>query len=833
MAVSWYTPTIRRFSDPSKHARLYYTLRPLFQADDPLFMSKEKQYSRIHRQTKKWAQKKNIVAGVRTFHLYHMHLLQELKNLAGKKVVFLPGVTIDNAISNPKYICVDYACERNRLTEEILLGIRELTIEYGWNLHNDVHFIQVSPVVLPFHATPDNKLIHSLDDVIQHTAEDTRDFHMFPLGNTERNPSSDEFRQGIIQYSLGIFESSIAKEAQGKALAKKIDKLRRGFSLPRKDREDLVRLFGSDTDLAALTKDENIDPLLEKACAYNKQMMATAYATVCDELKLDKIVYYGPRTSVELGIIKTAAKILGIPVDSWGDPGAQTKPLRGKGTMKNAKLSTLSSADYRAIKRFKGKLYHWQKEKLGKHPEKIASLPPTRQHVPGFGLPKPCPDIAGYRCPYSIQKEDEHAAKAHDKKASPITRCACDFAKNRFTQKDIREVLQEKYGKASPEQVKKLYGELRNKKVRYLDEQGKAREAAELEILQEDLREQGWTFTWIEEDFRLLQEKDAFISRLGRKGEFLTRSWQRFLGDERLNRRIGIDQPSYKIKPLVIPCSTPKRWSIRPSEFSSECYVARMLSKIDKSKLPEEILPHKWAVAGTIRHKLALWRPWKNYYGRNGTPFWQYTERELWTGFQNTDTSNSELENIVVFGHADALAYLDNGMPEDKILLVLDYKRSPNEKPSYTVQEELYKLGAQRASTMQFTNGTILIVVNRPHFADPDEQKFPVYHIVYDGGTGEQILPFADTDPFSNSKVSIHGLQDLVLRNYKIQHEMLNPKIFMRARENAHGREGVCYNPRRPGTCGHPFNRQLCNCVAKLIEKGKPIQKYFLEGVSL
>ncbi len=347
------------------------------------------------------------------------------------------------------------------------------------------------------------------------------------------------------------------------------------------------------------------------------------------------------------------------------------------------------------------------------------------------------------------------------------------------------------------------------------------------------MREQGWTFTWIEEDIRLLQEKDAFISKLGKKGSFLTRSWQRFLGDKKLHNRLGIEQPVYTIKPFVVPCSTPEYWSIRPSEFSSECHVARLLSKIDKTKLPEEILPHKWAVAGTTRHKLALWRPWKNYQGRNSTPFWQYTEHELWTAFQNTTKEDSELENIIVFGHADALLLLTNGNEEEDIPAILDYKRSPNEKPSYTVQEELYKLGAQRASTRTFTNGAVLIVVNRPHFADPDEQKFPVYHIVYDDGSGDQFLPFTDTEPFSNTRVRINSLHDLIVRNYKIQHKMLNRETFLKIREASLSKGGPCWNPRKPGTCGHPFNHQLCNCVAKLVEKEEPIQKYLLEGVVL
>jgi hypothetical protein len=822
MAVSWYTPTISRFSDPTKHARILYTLLPLI-SENPEFTYRQKQFKRIHAHTKKWA-KGQIIAGVKGYNAYHAELKKHLNKLQGKKVVFLPGSTIDNAVSNPKILCLDYACERNRLTEEILLGIRELKEEYNWDMHNDVHFIQVSPVVLPFHATPDNKLVHSLED--ESCVMGTANLASM-LGNTTRDLLNENFTEGILQYSLGIFESETAKEAQGKGIAKKIDKMRRGKRLFRKDLDDLIRLFGKDENLAEVTKD-NIDALLSKSCAYNQQLMAEAYATVCKEAGIQQIVFYGPRTSVELNILKSSAKLLKIPVDSWGDPNAKDKRYKGKGTMKNAGITILSAADYKAIKRLKGRLYNWFEQKLGKEPEKIGTTALFKQHIPKSSLPKPCPALPFYRCPNAGDKLDEQETGE-----KPVQRCVCDFARNRFTIDDVAEMLREKTKRNDPEAANKLYEELQFKKVKCLSEKGNAFTANELDILAEDMRDQGWTFTDIQEDLRLLSQKDAFISMLSKKGIFLTRSWQKFLGDQRTYERLGIKRPSYKIEPLLVRQRHPEYWSTRPSEFSSRCYVARMLSKIDKSKLPEQILNHIWSVAGTARHRLALWKPWKDYNGRTEPPVSAFTERELFTTFTNDEPEGDELVNVNVFGHADALAVLRNGSACDDIPVIFDYKRSPNEKPSYTVQEMLYKCGCEESSQRPFEKGGILVIANRPHFADPDERKFPVYHIVYCGKDGEHTIEFIDRNPFLKKDVPVKGLKNLVLRNYKIQHQMLDPKVYLSVRENECSEGGVCFEEKRPGVCSHPFNQQLCRVVADLIQKGEPIQKYFLEGVRL
>ncbi len=839
--VSWYTPTISRFSDPTKHARILYTLLPLI-AEDPEFTYREKQFKRIHAHTKKWA-KGQIIAGVKGYNAYHTELRHHLNKLQGKKIIFLPGSTIDNAISNPKILCLDYACERNRLTEEILLGIRELKEEYGWNMHDDVHFIQVSPVVLPFHATPDNRLVHSLEvsetaKVSEHAQEPSavldNDASVMGsanlgmmLGNTTRDLLNDKFTEGILQYSLGIFESETAKEAQGKGIAKKIDKIRRGKRVYRKDLDDLIRLFGKDENLAEVTKD-NIDALLSKSCAYNQQLMAAAYATVCKEAGIQQILFYGPRTSVELNILKNTAKILSLPIDSWGDPTAKEKQHKGKGAMKNAGMSLLSAADYKAIKRLKGRLYYWFEQKLGKEPEQIGTIAPFRQHIPESSLPKPCPALPFYRCPNAGNKLDEQETGAQE-----VRRCVCDFARNKFTIDDVAQMLEAKQKCSDPIATAKLFEELQFKRVKCITEKGNQYTANELEILAADMRDQGWTFTDITEDLRLLSEKDAFISMLSKKGVFRTRSWQKFLGDQRTYERLEISRPSYKIEPLIVQQRHPEYWSTRPSEFSSRCYIARMLSKIDKDKLPEQILNHIWSVAGTARHKLALWKPWADYQGRKDPPVWDFTERELFATFTNDEPEGDELTNINVFGHADALAVLKNGSRCDDIPIIFDYKRSPNEKPSYTVQEMLYKCGCEESSQRPFEKGGILVIANRPHFADPDERKFPVYHIVYCGKDGEHTIEFTDRNPFLKKDVPVKGLKNLILRNYKIQHQMLDPKVYLQVRENECSPGGTCFEEKKPGVCSHPFNQQLCRVVADLIQKGEPIQKYFLDGVRL
>ncbi len=408
----------------------------------------------------------------------------------------------------------------------------------------------------------------------------------------------------------------------------------------------------------------------------------------------------------------------------------------------------------------------------------------------------------------------------------------CDFARNKFTIDDIAEVLLAKNKKHNPEEAKEIFEELTFKKTTCLTEKGNQYTANELQILAEDMRAQGWTFTDIVEDLRLLSEKDAFISLLSPKGTFLTRSWQKFLGDQRTYERLGITKPSYTIQPLIVKQRHPEHWSIRPSEFSSKCYVARLLSKIDKDKLPEKILDHIWAVAGTVRHRLALWKPWIDYADKKDPPVWTYTERELYTTFENCPEQD-ELQTINVFGHADALAVLKNGSACDDIPIIFDYKRSPNEKPSYTVQEMLYKRGCEESSSRPFEKGGILIIANRPHFADPDERKFPVYHIVYCDKNGEDTIEFIDRNPFTKKDVLVKGLNNLVLRNYKIQHQMLNPEVFLHVRNNECSPGGVCYEEKKPGICNHPFNHQLCRVVTDLIKQGEPIQKYFLEGCKL
>lgn len=827
MVVSWYVPTVRRFADPSKHARLYYILQPLF-TEQLTWTTRQQYFSKILRTTQKWAQRKNVVSGVHPYQIYHAELAKELPKLKGKKIIFIPGITIDQADHNPKYIGVDYACERNRLTEKILFAVQDLHKKYGWDMFDDVHFIAVAPVILPFHITPEGTLVHSLDEAVERTNKQLSDERI--LGNTTRNPLSEEFQQGIMQYNVSLIDSQAAKEAHGKTILGQVRKYKKKLPLEEEKLENLVRLFGTKRELRTVTKDD-VDNLLEKDVSFNKQLLASAYARVAELSGLDALVCYMAKGSPEISIMKSVQKIAGIPVDSFGS-----------GVMRNAGRSVLKEADERAISLLKGRLYTWFVEKIGKDPKQRMTLPRIKEEEPSYNLPQPCPKLSCFRCPYAGLKKEDIANAANPAHTPQVKNCACDFVEGKFTKEDVLAVLKEKYGNKLLVDPQKLCEEfmLFQKKIKFLEEDGSVHEATGLDILLQDVRGQGWTFTWIPEDFRLMQVVDGFIARIGRRGEYKTRSWKRFLGDGKLIERLQLDTMRGEILPLIVPASAPDHYSIRPSEFSSQCPIGRILAKIDPAKLPEEIIPHKWSVSGTLRHLLGLWRPWVDYMGKAKIPIWEFTERELWTSFPNPSPSKGELDQIFVFGHADGLGQI---VDDHRVIpLVLDYKRSPNEKPSYSIQEMLYLRGINRALDAAFDNG-VLVLVNRPHFADPEERKFPVYHYTYADSLSEHVVQFRDVDILDEDVlekddentveekiVTITGLHELVVRDYKLQHALVSSRdAYLRMQKKCCAT--VCANTENPGECGHQFNRQLCTVVKRLVQQGEDIQKYFYDGV--
>jgi hypothetical protein len=313
-----------------------------------------------------------------------------------------------------------------------------------------------------------------------------------------------------------------------------------------------------------------------------------------------------------------------------------------------------------------------------------------------------------------------------------------------------------------------------------------------------------------------LNNVDAFIAKIGSRGEYATRSWQKFLS-------------GHSVTPLPVPESRPSEYSIRPSEFSNPCVIGRILSKVNVPKLEsmigEKIIPHKWGLAGTMRHLLALWRPWVNYAGRQEPPVWEYTEREVWTSFANTEQNGNELDTIKVFGHLDcALQILGLGL-----FGILDYKRSPNEKQAYTAQELLYLLSVQRV--LGQGGPGFLALVNRPHFATQRERKQPLFRMTYADDETIDVLPFKETTMADGKHQWIEGLQPLIVRSYKEQHQLMDRDSFLGARKQCCS--NICNGKGANGECQHPFNSQMCNAVNGLVEKGVPVSSLLSEGVKL
>lgn len=806
MTVSWLTPTIWRLADPSKHARLYFQLEPLLNARVNTRLESTK-YKHILERTRKWAQKDEIVRGVQRYRTYHEELAKRFDALKGKHVFFIPGITIDQGDANPHYLCVDYACERNFLTDAILFGIRDLAKKYRWDLHDDVHFVQVMPVMLPFHATTEGTLAHSLDDVVRTTEERIDD----AFGTTTKDPTSEAWRKAIYQFSDTLIDGEAAEEAFGRRLVHLVRKFQEGDPLNEEKLGELKRLFGNEEKLASVTE-RVVYRVLRKDVEFNREVIAAAYASMVNVLGLTSLRCFMSRSSPEMSIMQSVSKLTGAAIDDFGD-----------GVMKNSKMAVRKEADSGAIERLMGALYNLQVQRDNSHPRLVTPVPAVRLAEPSYKPCDTCPNNDRIKCTKAGLKTLDLQNKKTPGYIPRVGHCACDVADNKFTLADVRNALTRKYDGKPLVDPGKVYSELRWKRIKYRDEHGQVREADERDILREDSIMQGYACTRWEDDMRLLTGMDATVALIGEKGEYMTRSLRRMLGDAKLAAWLRRDATDSRIEPWPVTPSRPGQYSIRPSEFSSDCPISRILSKVDPAKLPVDIIPHKWAIAGTKRHEIALWPLWTLE-----DALLKSTEVELWASVPNPDPAPGELSMITWFGHADALARIVGGII---IPLIFDYKRSPNEKHSYTIQEMLYLRALERVAGQTFT-GAILGLGNRSRFAEESECHRPSMHFTYADAESFERIQFMQYDVFAGRTRRITGLNELVVANYKQQHRIAS------SRESYLGAQKLCCSTvcagERPGEeCHHPFNSQLCTVVKRLVAGGNDVKEFLYDGVVL
>jgi hypothetical protein len=261
---------------------------------------------------------------------------------------------------------------------------------------------------------------------------------------------------------------------------------------------------------------------------------------------------------------------------------------------------------------------------------------------------------------------------------------------------------------------------------------------------------------------------------------------------------------------------------------NSNCPLAALLSKLDHAKLPEEILPHIAALEGTARHRLALQRPWRNYQGRGEIPIFSYAERDVFVPFPNVHPQPGEQSNIVVAGRLDAALCLHNGNPTDDVLVILDYKRARHIRPTFEIQERLYRLGVEHVLGRKFKRA-VLIIAHNPVFAEEDELHFPIYNIVLD--TEDRGAWTFDLDCFQEQPFST--LAEYATHQYQFQRKLLDRRVFLQYLAKARSTEGCCFQPKKPGTCGHPFAAPLCTLATTLVQKGKDLRTYLLDGMTI
>jgi hypothetical protein len=828
-----YVPTVRVLADPTKHARLWHTLEPLL--PKPILKENHmaKIASKVLETAKKWAQKR-IVGSLDIYNNYHKFLSQQLPALAGKYFIFTTGNSVDltdpGSGWSPRRTGLDYAAESSRLSTEISNVVRYLHDRYEWNMFDDVHFVYVNHVICPFHITREFKVAHSLEDAVNKANDamagegaDAR------FGSTTKDPLNEDFKQGISLFRDTLYDSTRAKNVYGGRIEKLIelhknnphDKRIRGA-----DKKLLYRLFDDDEGIRA-TKGKDIGQAFNKDCYFNRWLTANAYASVAKALNLDKLRIYSTRGDYSDSILSITSRLTGLELDRFGE---------NKGIMRNAKNSVIGECDISALDKLAGRLKSLWENKLAREGKRLPDkkgvvlsnyvLQTGSSIAAGAEKAACCPELRFWRC---SQKSKCDCSKEQTGKR--LDKCAVDFVKNNFTKEDVGKMLASRDGGSfNLKEIEEKYEELRFKqeiKVKGID-----KPISELELLADDCYKQGYSFSFVEFDRQVLNSPtDELVHKIAEKGIHHTRSW------------LGFKLGKY-VLPLPLPNQQPREYQLRASGFTNHCHLSRIIGKLDAEKLkslPEgsKILPNKYSVIGTARHKLANQRPWGSYLRETNSQqpkIWDYCEKEIFCGIENTDRKPGEPDKIVLSGHGDALFLMTDGNPDKDIVLVTDYKRGKRgayEKPAFVLRGIIYAKGAENALGRQFKGGTVVHLVKRFFHGEEGEDLFPKYYLGYASPQDYDSIALEEFDFAAKKFVRMSGLANLVMSTYRTEKMLVNDGKALLAYKFQAKNFGMCYDKEMPKEFRQCFNSDVCKLIAKLASKQADIKKYFLDGVVL
>lgn len=824
-------PTVRILADPTKHARVLHTLLGILLPEKLLMEQyKRNKFLKMHETTKEWEKIARIVGPLNRYKIYHGLLAEELPQLAGKNIIFTTGHSVDitDPASGflPRRTGVDFASESSRLSTEIINVARYLHERYGWNDFDNFHFVYVSPLVLPFKVTPDFKAVHSLEDVVERTEREleSREIHS-GFGSTTKDPLHEDFKESVFMFRETLFDAGRANAVYSKPLAKSIEDYKKNPELLSPSKKQLIyRLLDSDEKIRKATMDD-IREIFSDACYFNRLLMANAYITIAQKTAITKLRLYATHTSYSHDIFEMAVRVanknnIALELDDFGKQG---------GPMKNAKNSVLGECDPSALAKLSGKIYAISEEQQEQRQKKI----PGRRKTPRFrsylmqtarGLdaskkPELCPELSLWRC---SRKQECDCVRERSKGKARLEKCAVDFANNNFTREDVAKMLAASDGHVDLKALDETYESLLFKKVRV---EGIEQPVSELELLKEDCRKQGNSFGSVELDAKILSAgKNERIYEVAKRKIHKGRAWIVFRGDR-------------KLEPLAIPILQPREYSLRASEFSNKCHIARIIANMDEQKLSQEmeILPNKYAVVGTTQHKLSNQRPWQDYLresGWNKLPVWDYCEREIFCEIENPDRRKGDPRKFVVSGHGDAFFTLAGSSSDCRSAFILDFKRGKRgayEKPAYILQGMLYAKGAEAATGCRFDSSVISL---RKRFFHGTEGKktFPKYFVGFASPESYEFITLTEVDFGRQNFSKISGVEAIAASDYRTKKLLLyEPRAFQKYAELAASLK-LCYNERMPADFRRCFNANRCSNLLSMAEKGADITRFLLDG---
>jgi len=441
---------------------------------------------------------------------------------------------------------------------------------------------------------------------------------------------------------------------------------------------------------------------------------------------------------------------------------------------------------------------------------------------PGVTSPDCCPTLGFWRCGW--KRKCELSKKQTGKK---LEKCAVDFANNNFTREDVAKVIEARDGSINLRTLDELYQQLIFKKIRV---QGYNGLVGELELVKEDCHKQGYSFGSVELDRQILNSStDELIYEIAGRKIHNVRSW------------LGFKNGKF-VFPLPLPKQEPREYHLRASGFTNTCHLARIIGKIDRDALQkdiiEEIMPNKYSVIGTTRHKLANQRPWVDYLRETSDrlpKIWDYCENEIFCEIKNTDRKKGEPDEIVLSGHGDASFVLTDGNPDRDIIINTDYKRGKRgayEKPAYILRGIIYALGAANALGREFKKGIVVHLVKRFFHGEEGDRIFPKYYLGYASPENYDSVTLDEFDAAKKRIVQASGLENLAVSTYRMEKIILENKENFLAYKDLAQQQKFCFDADMPEEFRECFNSDLCRILAQLVLKGVDIEKrYFLPGV--